>query len=329
MTSRRTQRRTRRDSRGIRLGALVAIAIAGSGCSGPESPGAAEPEPGPPPTAAADADPQQPAGTSVADDDDRGGDGAAPVTAASVRIDVSVAGTTVELSGTFAESADPFGDFVSCSVLRANFGSYSVLASATTGTIRSIGVVSSDLVLGAGTHDATVRVEYDARGAVDALGTITIADDLRSGSYLGFDSSGAQVEGTFDCQGGVVGEPLPAGVIDDELESVEVFALVRLDDAQRLVGLAVESGDLASVECAGASGESDESTIVRVDGDGSVGAITTFELTGGSSPTMRMRIGSTSYEFARVVRGEADASAAGTFSATADGATVDGAFRCS
>ena len=74
---------------------------------------------------------------------------------------------------------------------------------------------------------------------------------------------------------------------------------------------------------------SDDTVIVRVDGDESIGAITTFELTGGVTSTMRLRAGGVVYEFDRVEVELDDSAASGIFSAiTQSGIAVDGAFRC-
>lgn len=250
--------------------------------------------------------------------------------AASVRIDVDVAGAEAELSGLLADSLDPFGQFVSCSGLRESFGTYSVLVSLPVSGVRSVSVVSADLVPGAGVHDASVRVEYASDPAVDASGTMTLADDLKSGTYRGSDADGDVVEGSFDCPGGATPEPLTIGADDAELDAVEVFALLRSGDAQRIVGLAVRVGGSAAVDCGGATDESDDTApVIRVDGDAAIGAITSLELTGGASPTLRMRVGSTDYEFDRVDRGASDLPEAGTFGAESGGIAVDGAFRCS
>jgi len=249
----------------------------------------------------------------------------------SVRIDVSVAGTAAELSGLLADSADPFGHFVSCTGLRSSFGSYSVLASVETGDVRSVSVLSADLVPGPGTFDATVRVEYAVAPAVDAAGTITIDDDRRSGSFVAFDAAGSQVEGTFDCAGGDADpEPLVVGADDGTLEAVEVFALLRSGSAQRILGLAVRADGAATVTCPGADGAPGDSlTGVRVVGDETIGAITRFELGDGPAPSLRLAAGTVDYSFDEAMRGVTDLAAAGTFGAEADGVTVDGAFRCS
>ena len=250
---------------------------------------------------------------------------------ASVRIDVSVGDMSAELTGLLVDSNDPFQNFVSCSGLRATYGTYSVLASVESGAVRSVSVVSAGLVPEPGTHDASVRVEFDSAPAVDALGTLTVGDDRRSGSFVAFDPDGNQVEGSFDCSGGDIDpQPLVVGSDDGVLEAVEVFALLRDGDEQRILGLATPVDGGAVVECAGAGGAPEGTlTGVRVEGDGSIGAVTGFELTDGAAPTMRLRAGSVIYTSEFVTRGGADPATAGSFSADANGVAVDGAFRCS
>lgn len=251
---------------------------------------------------------------------------------AAVRIDVSVGQLGAELTGLLADSDDPFGQFVSCSGHRSTFGIYSVLASVESGPVGSVSVVSSDLVDAAGVHDAAVRVEFGGSApAVDAVGTITISDDLRSGSFLAFDSDGGAVDGTFDCAGGdAEPRPLVVGSDDGVLEAVEVFALLRSDRSQRIVGLATPAGGAAVVECAGAQGAPDDVLPgVLVVGDESIGAITEFELSGGPEPTMRLRVGTVVYTSEQVMRRGTGIAGAGSFNTDADGVDVDGAFRCS
>jgi len=249
---------------------------------------------------------------------------------ASVRIDVSARGTSAELTGTLADSDDPFGNFVSCSGLRSTYGTYSVLASAESGAVRSISVVSADLVPEPGVHESSVRVEFSGAPAVDAVGTITVGDDRRSGSFLAFDADGATVDGTFDCSGGdTEPQPLVVGSDNGVLEAVEVFALLRSGDQERILGLATPADGAALVECAGAEGEPDGSVPgVHIEGDESIGAISVFELSDGTEPTMRLGAGSLTYTSGLVMRGGADPGA-GSFSAEANGVAIDGAFRCS
>jgi hypothetical protein len=253
----------------------------------------------------------------------------APLSDSSVRIDAATPDGDGELAGSLGDSDDPFGRFVSCSGLRDHFGTYSVLASDTDGDVRSISVLSADLVSAPGTHDASVRVEFASAAAIDAVGTVTIASDYRSGSYVAFDLEGRKVDGTFDCAGPAEPQPIAVGVADGVLETVEVFALLRVGGAQRVVGLAADTEGSSSFECPGAAGATADATIVRVLGDARIGAITEFSLTDGSPVRLRVSVGPAIYDFERVQRGGVDTPIAGTFSAVSGDVTVDGAFRCS
>lgn len=250
---------------------------------------------------------------------------------ATVRVDVGVGQLSSELTGLLSDSDDPFANFVSCSGLRSTFGIYSVLASVESGPVTSISVVSSDLVAAPGVHDAAVRVEFGGSApAVDAVGTMTVSDDLRSGSYVAFDVDGGAVEGTFDCTGGDADpRPMVVGSDDGVLEAVEVFALLRRDTEQRIVDLATPADGAAIVECAGAQGAPDDLLPgVSVVGDESIGAITEFDLSGGPEPTIRLLVGTVVYASDQVMRRGTGLAGAGSFNAEADGVSVDGAFRC-
>lgn len=250
---------------------------------------------------------------------------------ATVRVDVGVGQLSSELTGLLSDSDDPFANFVSCSGLRSTFGIYSVLASVESGPVTSISVVSSDLVAAPGVHDAAVRVEFGGSApAVDAVGTMTVSDDLRSGSYVAFDAEGGAVDGTFDCTGGDADpRPLVVGSDDGMLEAVEVFALLRRDTQQRIVDLATPADGAATVACAGAQGAPDDLLPgVRVVGDESIGAITEFELSGGPEPAIRLVVGTMVYASDQVMRRGTGQAGAGSFNAEADGVAIDGAFRC-
>ncbi len=249
----------------------------------------------------------------------------------SVRIDVGVSGSTTELSGTLADSSDPFGQFVSCSGLRKTFGTYSVLASTPAGQVRSIGVASNDLVAAPGVHDASVRVEFAAEPATDAIGTMTVADDFRSGSFVAFDSDGARIEGTFECDAAGAAPPEPlAAAATESTPAVEVIALLRSGDAQRLVGLVATDEDSPTLICPATNRTAlDDETIVRVAGGDSLGAISAFELVGGDSAVLRLAVGAVTYSFDDVLLGESDDVTAGSFGGESNDVAVDGAFRCS
>lgn len=307
---------------------IVAVALVAAGCSSSGAPSTG-PEASVPTTSTA---PASSAVTTSVEAPVDTSDQVEPVDVASVRIDVDVAGAAGELIGTLDESEDPFGRFVSCSGLREVFGTYSVLASDVSGDVRSISLVTNDPVPAPGVYDAVVRVEFETAPAVDATGTMTVEDGFRSGSYVAFDAGGERVGGSFDCDAGNAPAPLPLqlGTANGELEAVEVVTLLRHEEAQRLVGVAVTADGAEAVECPGAIDPSDEGdVVVRVDGADDGGAVSTFVLTGGEAPTLQLRVGSVEYEFDEVRRGGADEPAAGTFSAVSADVSVDGAFRCS
>ena len=227
--------------------------------------------------------------------------------------------------------ADVFGDFASCSGARRSFGPYSVLVSSADGPVSAVSVLTETSVTAAGIYDADVRVELSSGQIESATGTATISSDFRSGSFMAFTSEGGSVSGTFECSGGE-NSPLPLAVVEGDasvLETAEVVALMRRGSAERVVGFTVDVARSPSVilECSAATGGTD-SLLVYLDGDQSVGAITTFELTSGDNPSMRLRVGGQSYEFEDVDITIGSPATAGTFSASGGGLFVDGAFRC-
>lgn len=221
----------------------------------------------------------------------------------------------------------PFGRFGACSGLRGYVGAYSVLVSGGD-QLDAISVWTADRVAAAGVYDAEVRIERAGAEPISASGTMTIAEGLQEGEFVAFAATGGEVAGTFSCLGTVPPTPLSTDGFDEdgELDAVEVFALLQDGDAERVLGLAVDGS--AGAECPAVGGASGTS-VVRVDGDAALGGLTTFELADGSSATARLRAGGGSYEFDDVVLALDESGAAGVFSGvTADGVSVDGAFRC-
>jgi hypothetical protein len=161
---------------------------------------------------------------------------------------------------------------------------------------------------------------------------------LRSGSFQAFEATGESVSGTFVCDG-PPGAPVPIADVDAEgdagdddgaLRVVEVVALLRRGDEERIVGLTLDTAEVAAVDadCPGVTG-SDGPSLVSVDGGPAIGAITTFELVRGLRSTMRMRVGGATYEVDDVTIDVDDRGVAGTFSGvTGGGIAIDGAFRC-
>lgn len=253
-------------------------------------------------------------------------------------IEVGSSGLQAELGAEVDPAAldlvDPFGTFASCSGGRRAFGPYSVLASVPGGEVLAASVFTFESVTRAGIYDANVRIELRSGDAQSASGTVTIDVGWRSGTFLAFGLDGDAITGSFECSGGDPSPaPLDASVTADIVDSVEVVALLRYEGAERVVGLAVETERSPEItaECPAGTGVAAGvvPVLMRVDGDQTVGAISTFELTDGGSPTLRMRIGGASYVFDDVAITIAQPAISGTFSASANGLTVDGAFLCS
>ena len=326
--------------RPTRLAVLAVTVLVVTGCSGDDDPtGAdrttsAEVATGADATSAA-ADAASDAALEAADGtgEGTGPDDVGPAPEqATVTVSVRTGAVDGELSVPLdADDADPFGRFASCSGLRASVATYSVLVSDPDAVVRSVSVITDDAVAGPGVHDAEVRVEPASGAAIIGAGTVTLDPGLATGSYVAFDADGASVEGEFSCDG-ASGEPVPLEVGDDdgELDTVEVFALLRRSDEERVVGLTAAGSGPASLRCPGAGGPDDDGDVlVAVDGDSSTGAITAFEITAPPSPTMRMRVGSVDYEFDSPVIDTSRSATSGTFQAAGDdGISIDGAFRC-
>ena len=228
------------------------------------------------------------------------------------------------------EQSDPFGSFAACSGAQRSFGPYSVLVSSGLGDVAVARILTTGTVSGPGIYDADVRIELRSGDSRSAIGTVTIGADLRSGDFTAFGPDGELLNGSFECRGGESSAaPLTTTDAVGVLDAIEVAVLLRRAGAERVLGVAVDttrSPDVAA-QCPAAVGESGP-IVVRVDGGTGIGAITTFELTGGDAPTIRLRAGGVSYTFEQVTLTLADPPTTGTFSATADGVSVDGAFHC-
>ena len=312
---------------------VVTLAIAG--CSS----GSTDPQDGLAPSvpttvdeaASAKAGPSDVSVTTVPDDDD-------PTPIYEVAVDVSV--DRLDLAGRLdvaidpseLDDIDPFTRFSSCSGLRASISTYTVTAVDDTAPVRSVSVVTADHVTGPGIYDAEVRVESDGVDPVSATGTLTLDQNLRSGTFQAFESTGETVSGAFSCDG-PGGAPTP--IVDESaddgvLRSVEVVALLRRGTEERIVGLTLDPAEVAAAdaECPGVT-DAEGDVLVRVEGGQAVGAITTFVLETEPSPSLLMSVGGASYELTTVEIAIDGTGASGSFSGvTDDGIAIDGAFRC-
>jgi hypothetical protein len=324
----------------VRRVAVCVLAVAGCS-SGGDQPVTTAPA-SPPPTT----DDQSAAAGDESRDDDSGAEATSSAdetqreSVYAVTVDVSVdrfdlsEQLEVAIDPADLDEIDPFTRFSSCSGLRASIGTFTVTAVDDTAAVRSVSVGTADNVDGPGIHDAEVRVETATAGTASAVGTVTLDQSLRSGSFQAFEATGESVSGTFVCDG-PPGAPVPivdadAGDDDGVLRVVEVVALLRRGDEERIVGLTLDTAEVAAVDadCPGVTG-SDGPSLVSVDGGPAVGAITTFELVRGLPSTMRMRVGGATYEVDDVTIDVDDRGAAGTFSGvTGGGIAIDGAFRC-
>lgn len=228
------------------------------------------------------------------------------------------------------DDVDPFTHFSSCSGLRASISTFTVTAVDETGGVRSVSAVTAEHVLGPGIYDVDVRVEPVGADPVSAVGTLTVDQSLRSGSFRAFEATGEAVSGAFECDGpGDTAVPIvDDGTADGVLRSVEVVALLRRGTEERIVGLTLDPAEVVAVEaeCSGVSGGD---LLVHVDGGQAVGAITAFDLGAEPEPSLRMQVGGASYDVADVALALDETGAAGSFSGvTDDGVAVDGAFRC-
>lgn len=218
----------------------------------------------------------------------------------------------------------PFGEYASCSGLFDEVGAYSVFVSGHD-SLDVVAVWTAARITGPGIYDAEVRIELGGQGPVTASGTMTLLPDLQQGSFLAFGPAGGRVEGTFTCAGADPTTPITSDrdVMSDVLE---VFAVLRQGDAERIVGLAVSTDDADGVTATCRGGDD---LVLAVDGDAGAGAITLFELD-AELAVARLRVAGVDYEFREMALAVDGASgASGAFSsATVDGVTVDGAFRC-
>lgn len=252
-------------------------------------------------------------------------------------VDVTVAteipGIAGELSGPPVGPADdegPFGVYASCSGYRATVSTYSVVISAPGSDVEAVSLLTTEPIAeappGQGLYEAELHIEPAVGSNVDASGILTLDGDLRSGSFQGATAAGESIDVGFECFGGNA-EPAPLIVGDapGELETIEVFVLLRRGQRERFVGLAVDTRDAADSV---ASCSTDEA-LVSIEGDFTAGAISSFVLTDGIDSMVRLQVGGVSYLIEQPEIGTTDEPMSGSFHAVGDdGLTIDGAYRC-
>ena len=233
---------------------------------------------------------------------------------------VTVGERVASLSVDAAETGEPFGRFAACSGWQSSVAAYGVsVRDPAGGDVAAIGVLTEHPVSGPGTHQAVIRLET-SDGLVMALGTMQLEEGLRAGSFTGFDAEGVPVSGRFACAGATA-DPVP---VTDDTEAVEVAVYLRSGESEEVVGLVARPADAEVVAC----GEPD-GTVVHVEGDASLGAVTQLELASTPGPLLRLQVGAVTYDVPDVAVELAADGTAGTFAGTADGGVaVDGAFRC-
>ena len=217
----------------------------------------------------------------------------------------------------------PFGRFGSCSGWRETVSAYSVVVS--TGVdesgsddLAAVLIWTSDRVEGAGAYDAEVRLERVDGTAWDGSGTMELSPDLVSGRIAATSPDGTRIEGSFECSGS--SSPVPVGATG----VVEVFALIRSGEAERVLGLV--TAETAAARCAGSDGPASVTASV----DPGAGGLGSFEIGGEPTPTVRFEAGGVRFEVDDPMLSLIDGGVAGVFAGTtADGIEVDGAFRCS
>ncbi len=233
-------------------------------------------------------------------------------------------GVQAQLVGDVAAAGDPFGDFAVCSGHAAQIGSYLVGVGSATGSVRWASVATADRVLGAGAYDADVRLELGSGETIDAIGSLTLASGLASGSFEATTVDGALVAGEFVCAGG---SPAITGAAGTVTGLVEVVALLQRGPAERVVSAVSDDADVVACPL-GAGGVP---RLVEIFGDARIGSLTAFGLdrTGSEAGVLALSAGGTSYRADDVAIVRADDGRAGTFSAvTADAVSIDGAFSC-
>lgn len=268
--------------------------------------------------------------------DDGGDDGlaadAAPITAPPttvepddpkvVTVEVRIPGQGVDatLSVDAEVDGDPFDDeFATCSAYRSVAGAYAVGVGGPDAEVPWVSIVSAVRIDGAGDVPVDVRVDLPDGTEIDAVGTMTLATDLASGTFSADTADGTAVEGSFECAGS---DRPPATMAASDDGAIEVVALIDRDGSERVVTAATLDADDADCPA------DPTSVVVRIDGDSSLGAISMFEIDrGNGGAVMKLRVGATTYEFDDLVLDVDDVERVGTFVATGE-VSIVGAFSC-
>lgn len=216
----------------------------------------------------------------------------------------------------------PFGRFGSCSGWRETVSAYSVVVStgamaSSADALAAVVVWTSDRVNGPGAYEVAVRLERVDGVAWDGSGVATLSDDLDGGTVEASAPDGTRVAGRFACAGST--SPVPVGSSD----AVEVFALLRSDGAERVLGLVTT--DPASARCGGP----DDATLVSATVDPGAGGLGFFELVVGPEPVVWLEAGGRLFELVAPDLVTPVGGDSGVFSGvSSDGVEIDGAYRC-
>ena len=236
-----------------------------------------------------------------------------------VAVQVPELGVDAEVAADAEFDGDPFDEeFATCSAYREVAGVFAVGAGGPEAAVPWVSVVSAARIDGAGEVAADVRVDLPDGTELDATGVMTLDADLAAGSFSATTADGTLVEGSFECAGSQ--RPPVTMAVSDE-GAIEVVALIERDGRQRIVTAATLDAEAADCPV-------DDELVVRVEGDATLGAISTFEITrDGDGVSLTLRVGGTAYEFDDVVLELDESAEVGTFVAIGD-ASVTGAFSC-
>lgn len=207
-----------------------------------------------------------------------------------------------------AKGADPFGKFASCSGLRTSFGAYQMLVSGSEALGGAVQVNATSNPHDAGPVPASARLESEL-ATVDIDGTLDLADDYRSGRFLGTTAGGSRVVIEFDCE-----SPNAPAPLDRTRPYIDVALLMVKGNQRRVLSLGL-------IEPCGNGGVKGK---VPAD-EGSAGGLSEVDI---APDSLSLFVGGTALELAQSSVAATSATT-GTFAATtADGATITGAYSC-